>query len=160
MKKNILLIFFICLSFSGLSQASDNNKPTLSKTYEEIFQVAWDKAGEGELPVYECARVVGTASKMLSEKKDQNNEAQQAYQACYVDAILHYTDAFFELRDNSTIETDNKPNGCPLYSRYLTAHVISLDVYAERFDLSADALNKQINKRLSNTASLCQVALN
>lgn len=159
MKKNILLIFAFGLSLSGLSQAGEHVKPTLSKTYEEMYQAVWNKAGEGELPVYECARVIGTASKMLTDNKDQNNEAQQAYKACYVDAILHYSDAFFELRDNSTIDRDSKPNGCPLYSRYLTAHVVSLDTYAERFNLTAEELNKQINERLGEAASLCQVAL-
>ncbi|HHX33716.1 MAG TPA: hypothetical protein GX719_00390 [Gammaproteobacteria bacterium] len=161
MKKNMLLILIISFAFSGWSQANENNKPNLSTTYEQMFQAVWDKAAEGELPVYECERVVGTASKMLSEKKDQNGEAQQAYKACYVDAILHYTDAFFNLRNNSSIDSaENKPYGCELYTRYLTGHVMSLEAYADRFDLSVTDLNKQINERLSETASLCQVELN
>jgi len=159
-KLKTLLILTMSVGLSGLSLADDNIKPNLSKTYQESYQAAWDKAGEGELPVYECTRVVTTASKMLSEKEETNIEAQQAYKACYVDAILHYTDTYFKLRDNSTIGEDAKPNGCSLYSRYLKGHVISLEAYAERFDLTVNDLNNEIHEKLLDTASLCKVDLN
>lgn len=158
MKVKMLLVFVMGLGLSGLSHASASNTLNVSSTYQKSVQVAWNKASEGELPVYECASVVGTASKMVTEKKDKNNEAQQAYKACYVDVFLNYTDAFFALRDNAEIADDNKPRGCPLYNRYLKAHTTSLTAYADRFNLNTDDLNNLISEGLSETASLCQSA--
>ena len=159
MRIKFFLIFVICLVTNGWSFASDINQPSLSITYKERFQLAWDKAGEGELPVYECARVVGTATKILSEDKKSNSEAQQAYKACYVDAILKYTNAFFKMHNRSLLGENNKPSGCPSYSRYLTAHVVSLDVYAGRFGLASSDLNNEIKEKLDEPASLCEVSL-
>lgn len=160
MKSNTLLILVLSFAISGLSQASDVTKPNLSESYQGNFQAAWNKATEGELPVYECGGVINTATKMVSQGKDVNNEAQQAYKACYVDAFLHYTNAFFALRDNTELAKDNKPIGCELYSRYIKAHITSLETYAEKFDLSAGDLNNQISENLSATASLCEIQIN
>ena len=160
MKRKTSLMLFLSLAVSGWAVAGDINKPEVSALYQDSFQAAWNKAGEAELPVYECARVVGTATKMLAESSSVKGEAQHAYKACYVDAVLNYTNAFFKLRDNSSIGDNNKPNGCPLYARYLTAHVVSLEASAERFGFSAHDLNQEINKRLEVPASLCHVELN
>ncbi len=160
MKTKILLVFAMSFGLSSLSQANDNNTLNVSPTYQTRVQIAWDKASEGELPVYECGSVVSAASKMVSEKKDKNNEAQQAYKACYVDVFLHYTDAFFDLRNNTKIGENNEPIGCALYTRYLNSYTTSLETYAERFDLSAEKLNKQILANLSEPASLCQNTFN
>ena len=160
MKSNTLLILIFSFAISGLSQASEITKPDLSDTYQAKFQAAWDKAAEGELPIYECGGLVTTATKMVSQGKDVNNEAQSAYKACYVDAFLHYTNAFFAPRDNKELAADNKPIGCELYSRYIHAHITSLDIYAERFALNADDLNNQLSEKLSPTASSCQIKIN
>lgn len=160
MKNNRLLILMFSFAISGASQASEITQPDLSKTYQDSFQAAWNKAAEGELPVYECGSVVNTATKMVSQGKDVNNEAQHAYKACYVDVFLHYTNAFFALRDNTALAEDNKPIGCELYSRYIKAHIASLDTYAERFDLNTADLNNQLSEKLSPTASLCKIELN
>lgn len=160
MKSNTLLILIFSFAISGLSQASDITKPNLSETYQGNFQAAWNKATEGELPVYECGGVINTATKMVSQGKDVNNEAQQAYKACYVDAFLHYTNAFFALRNNTELAEDNKPIGCELYSRYIKTHITSLVTYAERFNLNTDDLNSQLSENLSATASLCEIEIN
>lgn len=160
MKSNKLLVFVISLTLSGWSMAGTINKPSLSTTYQDSFAAAWSKTEQGELPVYECAQVVGTASKMLSAKEETNLEAQHAYKACYVDAILNYSEAFFKQHNHSAMADDNKPNGCSLYARYLTGHVVSLEVYAERFGLSTYDLNQEISEKLREPASLCEVALN
>lgn len=156
MKSKMLLIFVISCGLSGWSQASNNTKPNLAKPYQKSFQAVWDTAGQGEMPIYECGSVVGTASKMVAEKQDKNNEAQQAYKACYVDAFLHYSDAYFALRDNSVIGEDNKPRGCMLFARYLKMSTSSLAVYADRFNLSLNDLNKQIVDGFGDAASLCE----
>ena len=156
MKNKMLLICAMSFGLSGWSQASEHAKPNLAEPYQKIFQAVWDTAGEGELPIYQCGSVVGTASKMLAAKLDKNNEAQQAYKACYVDALLHFSNAYFALRDNSEIGENNKPRGCLLFARYLKMGTSSLAVYADRFDLSLDDLNNQISDGLGEAASLCQ----
>ena len=157
--KTKLLICAIGLTFSGLAGATTLDKPNLSATYQASFQGAWNKAAAGELPVYECTQISGAATKMLSEKSTAV-EAKQAYKACYVDAILNYSEAFFKLNNHASIEKDGMPYGCSLYSRYLKGHVVSLESYAERFGFSTTELNNEINTRLQEPASLCQVALN
>ncbi len=157
--KSKLLICAIGLTFSGLAGATTLDKPNLSATYQASFQGAWNKTAAGELPVYECTQIVGTATRMLSEPTTAV-EAKHAYKACYVDAILNYSEAFFKLNDHASIEKDGMPYGCSLYSRYLKGHVVSLETYAERFGFSATQLNHEINTRLQEPASLCQVALN
>lgn len=157
--KSKLLICAIGLTFSGLAGAATLDKPNLSATYQASFQGAWDKTAAGELPVYECTQIAGAATKMLSEKTTAV-EAKQAYKACYVDAILNYSEAFFKLNNHASIEENGKPYGCTLYSRYLKGHVVSLEAYAERFGFSTTELNNEINTRLQEPASLCLVVLN
>jgi|GEM_PF-4292721 len=160
MKSSKLLICVLGLTLSGWSVAKAVEQPELSATYQDMFQAAWDKAGEGELPVYECTRVVSTASKMLSGQATAAAEAQQAYKACYVDAILNYTDAFFKAHNRAAVVEGDKPSGCSSYSRYLLGHVGSLEAYAERFDLTVNDLNQEISARLIEPASLCSIEFN
>lgn len=160
MKSSKLLICAIGLALSGWSAANAVEQPQLSAIYQESFQKAWSKTAEGELPVYECTQLVGTAKKMLSKPGAAAAEAQQAYKACYVDAILNYTDAFFKAHNRAAIIEGDKPSGCSSYSRYLLGHVGSLEVYAERFGLTTSDLNQELSARLMEPASLCEIVFN
>jgi len=158
MKVKALLTAALGLMFCGVVNAAAVAEPTVSADYQKSFGAAWSKAGEGELPVYECIHTAGLASKAISAGADVQ-EAQNAYEACYVKAALHYSDAYFKLRNNSEMSEDGKPYGCKAYAKYLNAHVAALASYLDKFELDARALNSNITQQLNETASACQVVL-
>jgi len=154
MKNKMLLLLLASLLVTGCSESDAGGQFGLSEPYQKYFEEAWAVSSQGKPPLQECARVVGTATGMFAAKKDKNNEAQQAYEACYVDAFVNYANAYFALEDNAVIEGD-EPKGCLMYERSLRMHKSSLDSYAERFNLDLQDLDARIRQGLGEAAALC-----
>lgn len=154
MKNKMLCLLLASGLVTGCSKSNADSQIELGKPYQDYFKEAWAVSSQGQPPLKECARVVGMAAGMFTAKKDKNNEAQQAYEACYVDAFVNYANAYFALADNAVIEGD-EPKGCMMYERSLRMHKSSLDSYAERFNLDLQNLDARIGQGLGETAALC-----
>lgn len=155
MKINMLALVLASFLLSGCGDSSaSGDQFGLGKPYHEYFKEAWATSSQGKPPLTECARVVGMATGMFTAQKDKNNEAQQAYEACYVDAFVNYANAYFALDNNAVIEGD-EPKGCAMYERSLRMHKSSFDSYAERFNLDLHDLDARIRQGLGETAALC-----
>ncbi|MDY0205060.1 MAG: hypothetical protein RBR82_00385 [Pseudomonas sp.] len=155
MKNNILLIALISFVITGCGESGNGSQPGLPKLYQEHFKEAWATSSQGKLPLNECARVVGTAVGMVMAKKDKNNQARQAYEACYVDAFVNYANVYFTLDDNAKIERDNTPKGCLTFAQSLRMHTSIVGGFADKFDVDTNALDQRIRSGLSETAALC-----
>lgn len=148
------------LILSGLVQgASATAMPQVAEPYQQSLQKAWAQVSRGELPVYECTQLAGHAAREMPDK-NAVAAARQAYKACYVDAAVRYSDAYFKLRNNAQLTEDNKPLGCTMYSRYIKGHVASLASHLDTFGFSAAELNSEITQKLDATSAQCQVDLN
>ena len=154
MKNKILYLLFVSWLVTGCSESNADSQLELGEPYQAYFKEAWTVSNQGQPPLQECARVVGTAAGMFTAKKDKNNEAQHAYEACYVDAFVNYANAYFALEDNAVIE-HGEPKGCLMYERSLRMHKSSLDSYAERFNLDLQDLDARIRQGLGEAAALC-----
>lgn len=154
MKNKVLCLLFASWLVAGCSESNTDSQLGLGEPYQAYFKEAWAASSQGQPPLQECARVVGTAAGMFTAKKDKNNEAQHAYEACYVDAFVNYANAYFALEDNAVIE-HGAPKGCLMYERSLRMHKSSLDSYAERFNLDLQDLNARIRQGLGEAAALC-----
>lgn len=157
MKLQALSVCVLGLVLGGLVQAAEP-MPQLDGPYQKSFTAAWNKAAEGELPIYECTQLIGIAVKNAGEEAE-GEAARQAYKACYVDSAVRYSEAFFKLRQNDQAGDDGKPIGCNMYARYLNGHVGSMVVQAGRFGFTAEELNQEILQRLNEVATSCEVKL-
>jgi|SRR5690554_3219658 len=138
---------------------ADAAMPGVAEPYLKSFQGAWEKSSEGDLPVYECTHIAGLAAKHVAEKATAA-AARQAYKACYVDAALRYSEAFFKLHSNAVITDDGKPLGCQMYSRYIKGHVVALESYLDKIGFTAAELNAEIGQKLDTVSASCEVDLN
>ena len=154
MKRKIVFLLLTSWLVTGCSESDATGQSRLGEPYREYYKQAWAVSSQGKPPLAECAQVVGMAAGMFTAKKDKNNEAQQAYEACYVDAFVNYANAYFALDDNAVIE-DGEPKGCFKFSRALWMHKSSLDDYAERFQLDLQVLDARIREGLVEAATLC-----
>lgn len=156
MKINMLLILVISLVLTGCSDASDHQASGLAKPYQEDFAVAWAQASQGESPVMTCLQVGGTAARMVAEGKDKNNEARQAFEACYVDAFVHYTNVLFAQDDNADTESISFINACIDFRRNLRAVLFTMgSEYAEKLDMDLEGLNNKIREGIVEAVTLC-----
>ncbi|MCK9533113.1 MAG: hypothetical protein M0Q98_00265 [Pseudomonas sp.] len=155
MKINLLLSVLVSLLVTGCGESNSASQPGLSKLYQEHFKEAWVVSNQGKLPLNECARVVGTAVGMVMANRDENNQAQQAYEACYVDAFVNYANVYFTLDDNAKIERDNTPQGCLKFAQSLRMHKSIVGGFADKFAVDTNALDQRIRSGLSETAALC-----
>lgn len=156
MKSKILLMALMSLVITGCGESGSGGQPSLPKLYQEHFKDAWAVSNRGKLPLNECARVVGTAVGMVMAKRDENNQAQQAYEACYVDAFVNYANVFFTLDDNAKLERNNQPKGCLVYAQSLRMNKSVLGGFADKFNVDTEALDQKIHDGLGEVASLCQ----
>ena len=154
MMNKMLAVSFIGLLVAGCSEPEAGVQAGLGEPYQKYYKEAWAVSSQGKPPLVECARVVGMAAGMFTAKKDKNNEAQQAYEACYVDAFVNYANAYFALEDNAVIER-GAPKGCLMYERSLRMHKSAMDSYAERFNLDLHDLDARIRQGLGKVAALC-----
>lgn len=158
MKMKSLLAATLLLTAGSLTHAAEAGMPQLAEPYQKSFQAAWEQVNAGELPVYECMHVVGVAAKQVGDPATAES-ARQAFRACYVDAILRYSDTYFKLRHNAEISDDGKPYGCNMYDRYLKGHVVSMESQVEKLGYNVSALNRDVLDTLNESAKLCQVEL-
>lgn len=142
MKINMLLILVISLVLTGRSDASDHQASGLAKPYQEGVAVAWAQASQGEFPAMTCLQVGGTAARMVAEGKDKNNKARQAFEACYVDTFVHYTNVLFAQDDNADIESMSFIGACTDFRRNLRAVLFTAgSEYASKLDVDLEDLN-------------------
>lgn len=155
MKNNIVLLALLSLAITGCTESGSGSQPSVPKLYQEHFKEAWATSSKGKLPMNECAQVLGTALGMVLSKKDENNQAQQAYEACYVDAFVNYANVHFTLNDNAKLEHDNTPKGCLKFASSLRMNTSALGSFADKFNVDIKVLDQRIRSGLSETASLC-----
>ena len=154
MKNKMLLLLLASLLVTGCGESDVGGQFGLSEPYQKYFEEAWAVSSQGQPPLKECGKVVGMAVGMLMAKKDKNNEAQHAYEACYVDAFVNYANAYFALDDNAVIE-HGEPKGCLMYARSLRMHKSLLDSYADRLSSDLQSLEVRVREGLDETAALC-----
>ena len=153
MKINMWLLLLISLLLSG---CSDNQKYNLGKPYQKNFNAAWQEAGQGQSPVNTCLSVGVTAISMVSAGQDKNNEAQQAFEACFVDAFVRYANVSFSHLDNTQADSIAFIKACSGFRSNLRANSIVMGgEYAKKFDADIEVLNNKIRAGLVETATLC-----
>lgn len=156
MRINILLLLIMGFVLIGCSDASDDKASGLAKPYQENVAVAWTQASQGESPAMTCLQIGGTAARMVAEGKDKNNEAQQAFEACYVDAFVHYTNVLFAQDDNAKTESMSFNRACTDFRRNLRAVLFTVgSEYASKLDVDLEGLNNKIREGVVEVVTLC-----
>lgn len=154
-KTSALALGITVFILAGCGDEDSTQAPKLGGIYQEKLDKAWETAGKGEVPTFACANVVGTAVGMQSAGQGKKSEAVQAYEACYVDAFVHFSNAYMKTEGRAELNDRGQPEGCiGLYTSYVI-HTNSLGNFAKDFDIDVQVLNKKIHTGLDETASLC-----
>lgn len=155
MKNKILLTTLLSLAITACGDSESGSQTGLAAPYQAYFKEAMQAGSQGKLPINECAKVVGTAVGMILAKRDENNQARQAFEACYVDAFVNYANTFFTLDDNAKLDSDNRPQGCMQFTQSLRMHKSSVGGFANKFDVDSKELDQRLRNGLSETAAAC-----
>lgn len=156
MKINMLLILMISIVLSGCSDSSDNKVSGVAKPYQEKLTQAWQEASQGKSPAMTCLYVGAAAVQMVAEGKDKNDEARQAFEACYVDAFVHYANVLFSQDNSADTKSTAFITACTDFRRNLRGGLLTAgNEYADKLNIDLDDLNKKVRAGLLERATLC-----
>ncbi|MBP6020053.1 MAG: hypothetical protein KA735_11215 [Burkholderiaceae bacterium] len=150
-----LILGALMVALSGCGDSTASAVPKVSSTYQKKLDAAWDTASQGKSPTISCASVVGTAVGMASSGQGKKSEAIQAYEACYVDAFVHYANVYIAQPDKAALDKRNQPAGCGTLSTHAMIHQVSLGGFASDLGLNTKALADKARAALGQGAAAC-----